>query len=312
MKILIIGAGSLTGGSLIPMLLEETDATIYTVSGKVVLDVVGKGVEGGRVIHKTLDILDKQALRDYGVSVMPDVIVNLAAMTHVDLCESDKQTAWQLNVTLVENLVRIARITDAFLVHLSTDYVFDGTKGPYTETDTPKPLNYYGKTKLAGETAVTTSGIEFAVIRTIVVYGYNQARPDFVRWVLDAFDSESPIKVSNDQIANATYVDDLAEAIMFLILDKKLGLYHVGGADHISRYDFALKIAEIFKSDPSLITPVPTSELNQVANRPLLGGLVTLKAEAALRMKFSGVQSGLLSYRHQLFEQHMATVQRKP
>jgi dTDP-4-dehydrorhamnose reductase len=298
MKILIIGAGSLTGGSLIPMLLEETDATIFSVSSKVVLDVIGKGAEEGRVIHKTLDILDKQALRDYGVSVMPDVIVNLAAMTNVDLCESDKQLAWQLNVTLVENLVRIARITDAHLVHLSTDYVFDGTKGPYTETDTPKPLNYYGKTKLAGETAVITSGVTYTIIRTIVVYGYNQGRPDFVRWVLDAFDAETPIRVANDQIANATYVDDLSEAIMFFVLERRVGLYHVGGSDHISRYDFALKIAETFKSDPSLITPVPTSELKQVATRPL-------KAEAALRMKFSGVQSGLLSYRHQLFEQHM-------
>jgi len=284
------------------MLLDETDAVLYTVSAKPLLPWPKKPEHLNRVVHKSLNILDKQALREYGTSVMPDVIVNLAAMTNVDQCETDKQLAWQMNVTLVENVVRIARITDAYLVHLSTDYVFDGTKGPYAETDTPQPLNYYGKSKLAGETAVTTSGVAHAIIRTIVVYGYNVGRPDFVRWVLDAFDKETPIKVATDQIANATYVDDLSEAIMIMLLERKLGLYNVGGADLVSRYDFALQIADVFKSDPLLIQGVPTSELLQTATRPLLGGLVTLKAESALRMKFRTIHSGLLSYRHELFE----------
>lgn len=296
MTITIIGAGSTTAGALIPMLLEETDAELHLVSGRTI------EIEHPRLSVDTIDITDRAELKRVVMPKMPKAIINAAAMTNVDACETDKRLAWTLNVTLVENLIRVARVADAHLVHFSTDYVFDGEKGPYTETDIPSPVNYYGKSKLAGENALAIAGIESTVIRTNVVYGPTGPRPDFVRWVLQALDERRPIKVVTDQYSNPTYVDDLAEAVIRIIERKRTGLYHVGGADYLSRYEFAVRIAEVFKVDPStLIEPITTHELQQPARRPMRGGVVTLKAESDLRMKFRGVESGLVSYRHALF-----------
>jgi len=232
---------------------------------------------------------------------IPQVIVNTAAFTNVDDCETDRSMAWQVNVTLVETLARLARVTDAHLVHFSTDYVFDGAKGPYTEVDIPSPINYYGKTKLAGENACLSSGADATVVRTNVVYGPGTSRIDFVHWVLMNIESKTEMRIVTDQISNPTYVDDLAEAVTRIIMRKRTGLYHVGGSDYVSRFDFAKRIADFFKLDSSMMTPITTAELHQPARRPLRGGLVSIKAESDLRMKVRGIDSGLVSLRHALF-----------
>jgi dTDP-4-dehydrorhamnose reductase len=188
-------------------------------------------------------------------------------------------------------------VLDAKMVQVSTDYVFDGTKGPYTETAVPNPINYYGKSKLAGENICVAGNTNSLIVRTNIIYGPPKERPDFVRWVLDALDAQTPIRVVDDQIGNPTHVDDLAEVIMRLGLSRRTGLYHAGGADTISRFDFAVRIAEFFKLDPSVIQRVTTAELAQTAKRPLKLGLVSLKAEADLRMRMRGIDSGLTSIR---------------
>lgn len=294
MTITIIGAGSMTAGALIPMLLDETDATLHLITSRELPYALD------RVETSILDITDRNALKEAILGRLPNVIVNTAALTNVDKCETDRGLAWSLNVTLVEQLARMARIADAHLVHFSTDYVFDGQKGPYSELDTPHPINYYGKSKLAGENVCLGSGIPSTVVRTNVVYGPDGDRPDFVRWVLQSIDAGIPIRVVNDQYSNPTYAEDLAEAVTRIIRRRRTGLYHVGGADYMTRHDFALKIATMFKLDASLISPVPTSELQQAARRPVHGGLVTLKAETDLMMKMSSVESGLASLRHKL------------
>lgn len=294
MTITIIGAGSMTAGALIPMLLDETDATLHLITSREL------PYAHDRVETSILDITDRNALKEAILGRLPNVIVNTAALTNVDKCETDRGLAWSLNVTLVEQLARMARIADAHLVHFSTDYVFDGQKGPYSELDTPHPINYYGKSKLAGENVCLGSGIPSTVVRTNVVYGPDGDRPDFVRWVLQSIDAGIPIRVVNDQYSNPTYAEDLAEAVTRIIRRRRTGLYHVGGADYMTRYDFALKIATMFKLDASLISPVSTNELQQAARRPVHGGLVTLKAETDLMMKMSSVESGLASLRHKL------------
>jgi len=296
MKITIIGAGSTTAAALIPMLLDETDAQLQLVSSNPTTTV------NPRVVADVVDIADRSALKDAVMRFMPEVIVNAAAMTNVDACEMERQLAWTLNVTVVEHLVRIARATDAHLVHLSTDYVFDGEAGPYTEEDLPAPINYYGKSKLAGENAITTAGIDHAILRTNVVYGPPSGRPDFVQWVIKALDTSRPITVVTDQFSNPTYVDDLAMAIIRVVERKRTGLYHIGGADYLSRYDFARRIATFFKVSTDLIRPITTAELQQAAKRPLKGGLVSLKAQAMLGLRFRGVESGLVSVRHAMFQ----------
>lgn len=293
--ITIIGAGSTTAASLIPILLQETDAPLQLVSSRPL------AYEDERITQSTIDVRDKNVLKETIMKSQPEVIINLAAMTNVDKCESDKQTCWDVNVTLVENLARLARIVDARMVHVSTDYVFDGQKGPYAETAVPHPISYYGKSKLAGENACIVGSMQAAVVRTNVVYGPFVERPDFVRWVIDALESRTPIRVVNDQYSNPTYVDDISESILRIIQKRRYGIYHVGGADYCSRYEFALRIAEFFRADPSNISPVTTAELKQPARRPLKGGLITLKAETDLGMKMRGIESGLSTIRHLMF-----------
>jgi dTDP-4-dehydrorhamnose reductase len=289
--ITIVGAGSTTGAALIPMLLEETDEKLQLLSSRPL------AFDHERVQMHVVNVRDKNVLKQTIMSAMPHTVINLAAMTNVDRCETERQMAWDLNVTLVENLARIARVLDAKMVQVSTDYVFDGTKGPYTETAVPNPINYYGKSKLAGENICVAGNTNSLIVRTNIIYGPPKERPDFVRWVLDALDAQTPIRVVDDQIGNPTHVDDLAEVIMRLGLSRRTGLYHAGGADTISRFDFAVRIAEFFKLDPSVIQRVTTAELAQTAKRPLKLGLVSLKAEADLRMRMRGIDSGLTSIR---------------
>ncbi len=289
--ITIVGAGSTTGAALIPMLLEETDEKLQLLSSRPL------AFDHERVQMHVVNVRDKNVLKQTIMSAMPHTVINLAAMTNVDKCETERQMAWDLNVTLVENLARIARVLDAKMVQVSTDYVFDGTKGPYTENAVPNPINYYGKSKLAGENICVAGNTNSLIVRTNIIYGPPKERPDFVRWVLDALDAQTPIRVVDDQIGNPTHVDDLAEVIMRLGLSRRTGLYHAGGADTISRFDFAVRIAEFFKLDPSVIQRVTTAELAQTAKRPLKLGLVSLKAEADLRMRMRGIDSGLTSIR---------------
>ena len=290
--ITIVGAGSTLAGTLVPLLLEETDETLHLVSSRLL------PFKNDRIRASVIDVTDRNVLKTSIMEAMPQTIINCAAMTSVDKCETDRQMAWALNVTLVENLTRMARIVDARIVQISTDYVFDGVKGPYSEGAIANPISYYGKSKLAGENVCLSGSNSVAIVRTNVVYGPSQERPDFVRWVLDALEAGTPIRVVNDQYSNPTYVEDLADAISCIVQRKRSGLYHVGGADYLSRFEFAVKIAEFFKGDVSLIRPVTTQELAQTARRPLKGGLISLKAETDLKMKMRGIESGLSSIRH--------------
>ncbi|MCX6140943.1 MAG: SDR family oxidoreductase [Candidatus Kapabacteria bacterium] len=290
--ITIVGAGSSLAGALIPLLIDETDEPLHLISGRAL------PFEDEKIQTSIIDVLDKNALKTSIMEAMPNTIINCAAMTSVDRCETERNMAWSVNVTLVENLTRMARIVDARIVQVSTDYVFDGLKGPYAEGAIANPINYYGKSKLAGEIVCLSGSNAAAVVRTNVLYGTSKERPDFVRWVLDALDAGTPVRVVNDQYSNPTYIEDLADAISRIVMRKRSGLFHVGGADYVSRFDFAVKIAEFFKGDVSLIRAVTTAELGQAARRPLRGGLVPLKTETDLKMKMRGIESGLSSVRH--------------
>ncbi|MBS1562005.1 MAG: dTDP-4-dehydrorhamnose reductase [Bacteroidetes bacterium] len=302
--IAIIGAGSKTAKALAALLLEETDAELHLFTSRTHVNTEP------RIHVHSIDILDRTALKEPLLAILPDVVINTAAMTNVDACETDRGQAWAVNVTLVEHLARVCRVIDARLIHYSTDYVFDGTKGPYAETDVPRPINYYGKSKLAGENVCLGSGIPAAIIRTNVVYGPEPDSTDFVKWLLKSLDEGQTVKVVNDQFSNPTLVDDLALATLRIITKDRTGIYHVGGADYLNRYDFALRIAETFKISNPKIEPISTESLKQPAKRPLRGGLVTLKAESDLGLKFAGINSGLVTVRHKLMAEH--TSARKP
>lgn len=292
-KILIVGASSKTALTTIGILSSQTDWEIHAISSKAIS--VDKSVK-----HYQCSALEFKSIRDISNSIKPDIIINFVAQTNVDECEVDRMLAYELNVKVVENLIRAAKISQSKIIQLSTDYVYDGKNGPYSENDLPSPINYYGKTKLAAENACIVSNLPYSIIRTNIVYGVADGlKKDFIEWVLENCNAGKNINVVSDQYGNPTLADDIAVAIMKIISKKRTGVYHIGGKDYVSRYEFAVKIAEHFHVDSSLINKIETSDLNQKANRPMKGGLLTLKAETDLGIKLAGIESGLQTYRHQ-------------
>lgn len=278
-RILLIGSNGMLGQRLV----ESFNST-----GKFELLCVSMEDESflPGVEYKKMDIIHRQKVREVVLDFFPDLIINAAAFTNVDKSETEKETAWKINVTGVENIAFYSWTIDAHLIHFSTDYIFNGKNGPYTEDDLPNPLGYYGRTKLASENSIRISGTKNTIIRTNVLYGpAKNGRPDFVKWVVNSLRDKKVIRIVTDQIGNPTYIDDLVAAINKIIKLKKEGIYNIGGREMISRYDFTLRIADYFGLDKSLIQKIITKDLNQPALRPLKSGLVTLKAETELDYK---------------------------
>jgi dTDP-4-dehydrorhamnose reductase len=251
--------------------------------------------------YRKIDLTHRQDVRKVIDEFEPDVIVHTAAVTDVDLCEKERALAWQVNVGCVENLAYAAKLVGAKLIHLSTDYVFDGKDGPYSEVDRPNPISYYGRTKLASENLLLTSGVPTTIIRTMVLYGLGtNVKSNFALWVYNNLKDGKPIRVVDDQIGNPTFADDLAYAILKIIELERTGIYNIAGADIVSRYDFALTLARVFNFNKRLITPVKSCTFIQPAPRPLKSGLIILKAQTELGIKMSGVEHGLTVFKNQL------------
>ncbi len=278
-RILIVGANGMLGQRIVEFYSRKEDVELLgcSVEEKAVYD------DGDYVC---CDLTKRDDIKGVIFDFYPDFIVNAAAFTNVDLSETERETAWKVNVKGVEYLAEACRVLDARLIHISSDYIFDGINGPYSENDIPNPLGYYGRTKLASENALKISGTLYTILRTNVLYGIaKNSRPDFVKWVVNSVRSGKQIRIVTDQINNPTFIDDLVQAINQVVEFKKTGIYHIGGRDFLSRFEFTEKIADFFKLDTNLIMPILTEDLNQPAKRPLNSGLLTLKAETEFGYK---------------------------
>ncbi|MBI5403045.1 MAG: SDR family oxidoreductase [Ignavibacteriae bacterium] len=230
-----------------------------------------------------LDITNKEEVKDAVRRFNPKIILNCAAFTDVDKCETERELCWKLNVDAVKNLIIASRINDAKIIHYSTDYVFDGKNGPYDETATPNPISFYGRSKLASENALIASGADSAIIRTMVLFGLGvNVKPNFALWMINKLKAKEPINIVDDMSGNSTISDDLAYGSLKLIEKNAKGIYHIAGRDIESRYDFTMKLCDVFGFDKKLIARIKTKDLNQPAPRPLKSGLITLKAETEL------------------------------
>lgn len=250
----------------------------------------------------TFDIRHKKTLNFILEDENPDIVINTAAMTDVDGCEENKKLAMELNAILPESLAIFSNKYDFHLITFSTDYIFNGKEGPYTEDAIQDPLSYYGKSKLAGENAVRIEGGEnWSIVRTNVVYGnssYNKM--DFIRWVVNSLEAGKKLNIIDGQWCNPTLTDDIAKGIHRIIEKDQRGLVNFAGRGYYNRYEIAMKIAEIFNFDSNLITKIPSAKLKQKAVRPERGGLTNLKAETSLNMTFSDLETGLINLKHQL------------
>ena len=219
----------------------------------------------------------------------------------MDVCEANKEACWELNVRGVDHLAAACKALNSHLIQLSTDFVFDGTSGPYDEADETNPVNLYGASKLASETLVQERELKrWSVVRTQLVFGTKDGElAGFLAWVKTSLQRGETIHVVDDQVRMPTFVDDLAVACESL-LEAENGVYHVSGKETFSIYDFAVKIADFYKLDTGLITPVPSSYFSHAAKRPLVTGFTLTKALEHLQLSPHTVEESLEAISGQL------------
>lgn len=282
MRILITGGNGLLGRKL-TSLLEKDPSYQFLITNR-----------------STLDVTDLSQVRSVIDNHKPDVIINAAAMTQVDQCEQQRDECWKQNVDSVKNLVEVCGSNNIHLVHVSTDFVFNGKEGPLDETAVPEPVNFYGESKLEGERIVLNSNINAAIIRTVLVYGVtsDMSRSNIVLWVKKSLEEKKPIKVVSDQFRTPTLAEDLAMGCLLAAKKKATGIYHISGYEMMTPYEIAIRTADFFGLDKSLISSV--TDFVQPAKRPLKTGFIIGKAKRDLDYKPHSFNEGLKIVKDQL------------
>jgi dTDP-4-dehydrorhamnose reductase len=298
-RILVTGANGLVGTKVLERLLRDPSA-----------EPVGAYHQAraneylGEFPGLWLDVSNAEDVERVLDEARPDAVIHAGAFTNVDTAERDRDLAQAINADGTANLARACAARGIRLVYLSTEYVFDGTAGPYRENDPVSPQGWYAQTKLAGEQAVMAAGGNWAVARTTVVYGYAQhVRANFVLWLVGQLTSGQRVRIVEDQIGSPTLADNLAEMVIALASSDVTGIFNTAGADVVSRLDFSRQIAATFGLDAGLIDPTTTAALGQAAPRPLRAGLVMDKLRATFpEVPVLSISEGLAIVKRQ-FEQ---------
>ncbi|ULQ57412.1 SDR family oxidoreductase [Flavihumibacter rivuli] len=289
-KVLVTGANGLLGHYLINELAGNGFEVVATGKGKARLSDLPDNVR-----YFEADITHPFALRSVIEMERPGVVVHAAAMTQVDECEQQQSLAHVVNVEATARLLLDAEEFSSFFVFVSTDFVFDGLRGMYTEEDDTHPVNWYGHTKQEAEAIVHTSSIPWAIVRTCLVYGNipHHSRTNIVTWVKQSLEEGKEIKVVNDQFRTPTYAADLAKGIRLVIQQRAEGIWHISGEEPATPYVLANKVAEFFNLDKTLIREVNSSTFSQPGKRPSRTGFDIAKAKAVLGYQPLGLDDGL-------------------
>jgi len=268
-KVLITGGNGLLGKRL-RQLLE---------SNKFV--VTGSGIGRDRLLNHNhsyveLDITNKTQCSEVLDKLNPDVIINTAAITNVDSCEIKKEHCLLVNSKSIDYL-NISK--KRHFIQISTDFIFEGKEGPYSEESVPKPINHYGLSKYQAEKKLITKNWNYSIVRTCLVYGQDSESNNILMWVKKAFQEKKPLNIVDDQYRTPTFIDDLCNGIMKIINSKSLGIYNISGGEYLSIFDFVCNIAKGFDFDISLINKSKTIDIGQRAIRPIKSGLLIHKAK---------------------------------
>lgn len=289
-KILVTGANGLVGRSLVRLLLQEGYVVVATGRGDSRLQT-----NDPSLTYYPADITHPFELQLIMEKEKPAVVVHAAAMTQADDCELRQNDAHLCNVEATARLLMDAESFSAFFLFLSTDFVFDGKKGMYTEMDAESPLSWYGSTKLEAEAIVQTTDMPWAIARTCLVYGpaAEQGRSNIFSWIKDSLQRQQPIKVVDDQWRTPTWVEDLVAGLLLIIRQRATGIWHLGGPQATTPYQLALMIARHYGLDENLVTRVTAATFSQPAKRPLLTGFDISKARQHLGFSPGSIKENL-------------------
>jgi dTDP-4-dehydrorhamnose reductase len=289
MNILITGANGFLGYYLVDQLLKKNFSVIATGKGESRLPFAGNNF-----IYKVMDFTDPFAVDAVFSDYKPGVVVHAGAMGKPDECEMNQMLAYVVNVEGTVNLLLNAEEQKSFFVFVSTDFVFDGERGMYTEEEAPRPINYYGRTKMEAEEAVKDYPFDWAIVRTVLVYGKNYSgRNNILSIVKEKLERGEEYSVVDDQSRTPTYVEDLAKGIVAVIEQKAKGIFHISGKEVLTPYQMAIKTADHLGLNKSLIKKVTAAEFSQPARRPPKTGFVIEKARKELGYEPLSFDEGL-------------------
>ena len=299
MKILITGANGLLGQKLVTNLLQKPHIDFLATS------LHSCKIKTERDFKfETMDIRNPERIEEIFASYHPTVVIHTAAMTDVGSCETEPEKCWAINVDATQNIIDATNRHQAKLIYISTDFVFDGENGPYTEQDIPNPVSHYGKSKLEAERLVQEQCGGWAIVRTILVYGIlpEMARSNIILWVKRNLEARKAIRVVNDQFRMPTLAEDLAEGTVQIAIRNANGIYHLSGKDYLSIFEIATLSAKHFNLDTSLMSPVSSSELNEIGKRPPATGFILDKAKRDLDYNPVSFAEGLAIVERQLLK----------
>ena len=287
MKIIILGANGFIGRRILNRLYPSHQVLACSLHPDILPE------ESYR--FETIDMLDYTAMTTLLNDFQPEVMINASALSVVDYCEQHQEEAYAMNVTAVKHLAEYSRDHSCRLIHLSTDFVFDGTSSiAYTETDAPNPVNYYGKTKQWSEEVIGQLCTDYAIVRVEVVYGkpLPKQHGNIVHLVKNRLENRQSIRVVSDQFRSPTWVEDIACAIEQLLSNQHQGIYHICGGETLSVAEIAYRAAKYFNLDTSLIEPITTEAMNEATPRPPFTPMSVEKAQQAFGYQPSALEEG--------------------
>ncbi|SNS05415.1 dTDP-4-dehydrorhamnose reductase [Belliella buryatensis] len=275
-KILITGANGLLGQKLVQLILQEGEYQLLPSGLGESRFPDGWNVEN----WITMDIRDPQQVWNVFDQHQPDYLIHTAAMTNVDQCEKELEACKDLNINAVRNIVAACEKYNTHMIHLSTDFIFDGAAGPYDEDAVPNPVNFYGWTKLEAERIIAKSKIKAAIVRTVLVYGIanDMSRSNIILWVKESLEKGKKIQVVNDQFRTPTLAEDLAKGCYQIIKKNAIGIFNISGKDLLTPYAMAIATADYFKLNKDLIKETNSQHFKQIAQRPMKTGFIISKA----------------------------------
>ena len=299
--VLITGSNGLLGQKLTNLYLTIPEVSLIATA----LGENRHPVKSGYV-YQSLDITNESEVIEVISKYKPHTIINTAAMTNVDACETDQLGCDKLNVEAVKYLVDAANRVQARFIHISTDFIFDGTKGPYGEDDAPNPLSYYGLSKLKGENLVKEHATKWAILRTVLVYGlvHDMSRSNIVLWAKDALEMQKKIQVVDDQFRTPTLAEDLAMGCRLAEQYEAQGIYNIAGKDLMNIYELVERVAKRYQLKMDHVTRVKSNTLNQPAKRPPFTGFKLDKAMTQLGYKPHSFEEGMELLEEQLKKYH--------
>jgi len=288
--VLVTGSNGLLGQKITEKVLKEGGVNLVATSKGANRFPIKEGY-----IYAEMDILNPTDVKMVVEKYKPDTIIHTAAMTNVDTCEDQKELAHQLNVDAVSTLIQLCEEHHIQLVHLSTDFIFDGEDGPYDELAAPNPLSYYGETKLKAEELIKNSRAKWAILRTIIVYGIvsDMSRSNIVLWAKGALEKGNPLNIVNDQWRMPTLAEDLADICLLAIEHNAQGVYNASGKDMMSIAELVGRVADFWNLDKGLINEVSAATLNQTAKRPKKTGFILDKSMTDLKYNPHSFEEGL-------------------